>query len=103
MNLEEYLKTQYQEEITNFNPKVPFKNMFFGLYDKKVKTGEISFMKMGMDKDAFICLSTDQDHELSRDDIARLCFKMKLTLFEAEEMMESAGYEKRPDAQSILK
>ena len=46
-----------------------------------------------MDKDQFICLSTAQDPEMSREDLINLCVNMKLTKEEAEAMMAAAGYE----------
>ncbi len=92
--MRKYLDENFSEEVVNANPQPPLKNVFFKIYDKKIMRGEINFLKMNMDKDAFICLSTNQDHDMTRDDIIDLCISMKLTLAEAEEMMISAGYEK---------
>lgn len=92
--MKDYLNKSFSEEIVNMNPMPPLKNVFFKHYDRKVMLGEINFLKMNMDKDAFICLSTDQSHDMTREDIINLCISMKLNLQEAEELMISAGYEK---------
>ncbi|MEE1037576.1 MAG: hypothetical protein U0K95_00290 [Eubacterium sp.] len=91
--MREYLKNKYGLEPTNENPEMPFRVCFFRLYDRKIASGEITFSKLNMDKDAFICLSTAQDPELTREDIINLCINMKLTEEEADRMMQSAGYE----------
>lgn len=89
-----YLYETYRDEPTNNNPETPFRIVFFRYYDRKIASGEITFSKLKMDKDAFICLSTAQDPEMSKEDIINLCVNMKLTKEEADEMMQSAGYEK---------
>lgn len=90
--MKEYLEKAFSEEPINENPKTPLKTIFFRLYDRKIASGEIGFNNLKMDKDAFICLSTNQDPEMSRDDIISLCVNMRLTQEEAESMMLSAGY-----------
>ena len=92
--MREYLSSTYSLEPTNENPNTPLRIVFFRYYDRKIASGEITFSNLKMDKDAFICLSTAQDPEMSRDDIIDLCINMKLTKEEADEMMISAGYEK---------
>lgn len=91
--MREYLEKAFSEEPTNENPETPLKTIFFRYYDRKIASGEIGFNNLKMDKDAFICLSTDQDPEMSRDDLICLCVNMRLTKDEAENMMLSAGYE----------
>lgn len=90
--MREYLINKYSEEPLNNNPETPFRIVFFRLYDRKIASGEITFNQLKMDKDAFICLSTAQDPEMSRDDIIELCINMKLTKEEADNMLISAGY-----------
>ena len=90
--MREYLENAFSVEPINENPETPLKTVFFRLYDRKIASGEIGFNNLKMDKDAFICLSTDQDPEMSRDDIINLCVNMRLTQDEAECMMLAAGY-----------
>ncbi len=89
-----YLEQSYTAEPTNPNPDTPLRIVFFRYYDRKIASGEISFSKLKMDKDAFICLSTAQDPEMTKEELIDLCINMKLTKQEADEMMLSAGYEK---------
>lgn len=90
--MKKYLDENYSLEVLNDNPDIPFKAVFFRLYDRKIMSGEINFMQLNMDKDAFISLSTNQEHGMSREDIIDLCVNMKLTLKESCDLMESAGY-----------
>lgn len=92
--MKEYLEKTYSMEVVNENPQVPLRVVFFRLYDRKIASGEITFSGIKMDKDQFICLSTAQDPEMSRDDLINLCVNMKLTREEADQMMLAAGYEK---------
>lgn len=92
--MREYLEKTYSVQPVNDNPEIPFRIVFFRIYDRKIASGEISFSQIKMDKDQFICLSTAQDPEMSRDDIINLCINMKLTKNEADDLMISSGYEK---------
>ena len=92
--MREYLNKVFSAEPVNDNPETPFRVVFFRFYDRKIASGEICFSHLKMDKDAFICLSTAQDPEMSKEEIIDLCVKMKLTVEEAEQMMCSAGYVK---------
>lgn len=87
-----YLENNYTEDIINENTEPSFRAVFFRIYDRKIASGEITFSSIKMSKDAFICLSTAQDPELSRDDIINLCINMELSKEEAEQMMLAAGY-----------
>lgn len=91
--MREYLENRYGKEPTNNNPETPLRVVFFRFYDRKIGSGQITFGELKMDKDQFICLSTAQDPEMSKEDLINLCVNMKLTKEEAELMMESAGYE----------
>ncbi len=93
--MKKYLEETYSKEVVNENPDIPLRVVFFRIYDRKIASGEISFKNIKMDKDQFICLSTAQDPEMSRDDVINLCINMKLTTKEADEMMLAAGYEKQ--------
>ena len=90
--MRDFLDRVFSMEVENENPDLPFRSCFFRIYDRKIASGEIGFNTIKMDKDAFICLSTAQDPEMSRDDILDLCINMKLTKDEAIQMMCSAGY-----------
>lgn len=90
--MREFLDRVFSKEVENNNPEIPFRTYFFRIYDRKIASGEIGFNTLKMDKDAFICLSTAQDPEMSRKDIIDLCINMKLTKEEAIQMMCSAGY-----------
>lgn len=92
--MKEYLEKTYSMEVVNEDPQIPLRVVFFRLYDRKIASGEITFSGIKMDKDQFICLSTAQDPEMSRDDLINLCVNMKLTREEADQMMLAAGYEK---------
>ncbi len=92
--MRQYLEETYSQEVANENPDTPLRVVFFRIYDRKIAAGEISFKNIKMDKDQFICLSTAQDPEMTRDDVINLCINMKLTKEEADEMMIAAGYEK---------
>ena len=90
--MREYLEKTFSQEVENENPETPLRVVFFRLYDRKIASGEIGFNNLKMDKDAFICLSTAQDPEMSRKDIIDLCVNMKLSKDEAAQMMCAAGY-----------
>ncbi len=92
--MKEYLEKTYSLEPVNSDPDTPLRVVFFRLYDRKIASGEITFSGIKMDKDQFICLSTAQDPEMSKEDLINLCVNMKLTKEEAEAMMAAAGYEK---------
>ena len=92
--MKEYLEKTYSLEPVNSDPDTPLRVVFFRLYDRKIASGAITFSGIQMDKDQFICLSTAQDPEMSREDLINLCVNMKLTKEEAEAMMAAAGYEK---------
>ena len=63
---------------------------FFYYYDKKIAAGEIKFSELGLDKDDFTKLCTQDGYALTREQTEELCKRMKLTEEESKGMLEEA-------------
>ncbi|MDD4377717.1 MAG: hypothetical protein PHH48_06235 [Eubacteriales bacterium] len=72
------------------NEKLPFKTVFFRLYDRKISSGQITFSQTGIKKDDFTRLCTEEDFVFDKETLQRLCVTMKLTSEEEKMLMESA-------------
>ncbi len=90
--MKEHLNKRYSSEPLNSNLDNSFRVVFFKLYDRKIMNGDITFSRLEMDKEIFICLSTGQEIKIPRSEIIRLCVNMGLNEKESDMMMESAGY-----------
>lgn len=77
--------------------KLPFRVLFFRLYDRKIADGTITFSQTGIKKNDFTRLCTEPDFILDREMVERLCTVMKLTEEEGRALMESAGYGQTPE------
>ena len=77
--------------------KLPFRVLFFRLYDRKIADGTITFSQTGIKKNDFPRLCTEPDFILDRETVERLCTVMKLTEEEGRALMESAGYGQTPE------
>ena len=75
--------------------KLPFRVLFFRLYDRKIADGTITFSQTGIRKNDFTRLCTEPDFVLDRETVERLRTVMKLTEDEGRALMEAAGYEER--------
>lgn len=72
--------------------KLPFRVLFFRLYDRKIADGTITFSQTGIKKNDFTRLCTEPDFVLDRETVERFCTVMRLTEEESRALMESAGY-----------
>lgn len=72
--------------------KLPFRVLFFRLYDRKIADGTVTFSQTGIRKNDFTRLCTEPDFVLDRETVEQLCITMKLTEEEGRALMESAGY-----------
>ena len=72
--------------------KLPFRVLFFRLYDRKIADGTITFSQTGIKKNDFTRLCTEPDFVLDRETVERLCTVMRLTEEESRALMASAGY-----------
>ena len=70
-----------------------FKQCFFRIYDKKIASGEISFSKTGISKDAFTALCTEPGFVFDRELIDKLKDTMKLTDEQYENLIRTANGE----------
>lgn len=77
--------------------KLPFRVLFFRLYDRKIGDGTITFSQTEIKKNDFTRLCTEPDFILDRETVERLCTVMKLTEEEGRALMESAGYGQTPE------
>lgn len=58
--------------------KLMFSTVFFKIYDRKIRSGEIAFKDMGMPKNDFTLLCTTPDYVPEADVIRHICISMKL-------------------------
>lgn len=70
-----------------------FKQCFFRIYDKKIASGEISFSKTGISKDAFTLLCTEPGYVFDQELIDKLKETMKLTDEQYEQLTRTAAGE----------
>lgn len=66
-----------------------FKQAFFRIYDRKIASGEITFSRIGLAKDDFIKLCSEEGYELDNETIERLAITMKLTAEEKQSLIDS--------------
>ena len=70
--------------------QLPFRTLFFRLYDRKIADGTITFSQTGIRKSDFTRLCTEPDFVLDLETVERLCGVMKLTEEETGALMEAA-------------
>lgn len=70
-----------------------FCRTFFRFYDKKTASGEVSFLRSGLNKAEFIAMCSGMDFEIIREKALDYCEKLKLTTEESKELMAAAGFE----------
>lgn len=70
-----------------------FCRTFFRFYDKKTASGEVSFLRSGLNKAEFIAMCSGMDFEITREKALDYCEKLKLTTEESKELMAAAGFE----------
>lgn len=70
-----------------------FKQCFFRIYDKKIASGEISFSRTGISKDAFTALCTDADYVFDQELLDKLKVTMNLTDEQYDQLVRTANGE----------
>ena len=78
--------------------KLPFRVLFFRLYDRKIGDGTITFSQTEIKKNDFTRLCTEPDFILDRETVERLYVTMNLTDEEGRALMEAAGYGETSEA-----
>ena len=73
---------------------VRFKQLFFRYYDRTVGIGLISFTQLGVTKNDFTRLCTEDGFVMDDETIIRACGNMSLTAEETEEMLAVAAKER---------
>lgn len=67
-----------------------FVQEFFAVYDRKTALGEIKFNQIGITKEDFTKLCTDENFRFGREKLADICAKMKLTEEETNALFEAS-------------
>lgn len=70
--------------------EITFKNLFFRLYDRKIADGTVTFSRLGISKEDFTRMCTEQDFVFDDSALVRICSSMKLTGEEQKEFLEAA-------------
>lgn len=76
---------------------VTFKQLFFRYYDRTVGYGLLSFTQLGVSKNDFTRLCTEDGFVMDDETIIRACNNMKLTDEEKEEILAVASKERKRD------
>ena len=71
-----------------------FKRLFFRYYDKTVGYGLISFSQLGISKNDFTRICTEDGFVLDEETLLRACERMQLTEDEKKEILEIARKER---------
>ncbi|QAT42941.1 hypothetical protein [Aminipila luticellarii] len=66
-----------------------FKIEFFRLYDRKIASGELKFSDLGISKEEFTRLCTEQQFLFTEEKVMDLCKKMNLTKEETKKLTEA--------------
>ena len=66
-----------------------FKIEFFRLYDRKIASGELKFSDLGISKEEFTKLCTEQQFLFTEEKVMDLCKKMNLTKEETKKLTEA--------------
>ena len=67
-----------------------FKILFFRHYDRKIAEGSITFSKLGISKDEFTKLCTEEGYVPDEEMVRNLCTVMELSEEETKEMILTA-------------
>ena len=70
-----------------------FKQYFFKLYDKKIASGEITFSRTGISKDAFTALCTEPGYVFDQELIDKLKVTMNLSDEQYDQLTRTAAGE----------
>ncbi len=70
-----------------------FKQCFFRIYDKKIASGEVTFSRTGISKDAFTALCTEPDFVFDRELLDKLKKTMNLTDEQHDMLVRAANGE----------
>ena len=70
-----------------------FKQCFFRIYDKKIASGEISFSRTGISKDAFTALCTEPGYVFDQELLAKLKTTMNLTDEQYDQLVRTSNGE----------
>ena len=65
---------------------------FFKIYDRKIKSGEITFRESGIQFNDFMQLCTVPDFVMPEENLEIVCERMKMTPEEKELLYQVAGY-----------
>ncbi|MBQ9960323.1 MAG: hypothetical protein IJP00_00280 [Firmicutes bacterium] len=74
--------------------EVTFKQLFFRYYDRTVGYGLLSFTQLGVSKNDFTRLCTEDGFVMDDETITRACNNMKLTEEETAEILAVASKER---------
>lgn len=66
-----------------------FKQAFFRIYDRKITSGEISFSQIGIKKDDFTRLCTEEGFVFDDETLEKISVTMKLSEEEKEMLYET--------------
>ncbi len=66
-----------------------FKQAFFRIYDRKIASGEISFSQIGIKKDDFTRLCTEEGFVFDDETLEKISVTMKLSEEEKEMLYET--------------
>ena len=69
--------------------KLSFAALFFRIYDRKIASGEITFSQIGMNKSVFTELCQGGPVDITEEELAQICERMKLTAEENTELTEA--------------
>lgn len=70
-----------------------FKQCFFRIYDKKIASGEVSFSRTGISKDAFTALCTEPGFVFDQELLDKLKTTMNLTDEQYDQLCRTAAGE----------
>lgn len=71
--------------------KPNFRVLFFRHYDRKIADGTVTFSQIGISKNDFTRLCTEEDFVPDIESVERACRAMQLTEEETAAMMEAAS------------
>lgn len=66
-----------------------FQSLFFNYYDRAINEGITTFFQLGIDKDDFIRLCSQENFTLPKEEVIRLSHLMKVTEKERAEWLET--------------
>lgn len=68
-----------------------FAGCFLSFMIKKTASGEVSFLRSGLNKAEFVAMCSGMDFELTTEKVLDYCRKLKLTEEESKELILASG------------